>query len=76
MGERIRDDIALLLTLDPVVADRAGGIETFFEIALLQIAGRPLGIVGPDAESWALSPPDGKGRAPAHPFQGLGRDDP
>src|ERR1700752_640800 len=47
--ERFRNDGALGLRLEAIVADRARGIEAFLDVALLQQVALPLRMVRPDA---------------------------
>src|SRR3954469_11933158 len=47
--ERIRHDDAARLTLQPVVADRARGVQALLDIALLQNLAHTVGAIGPDA---------------------------
>ena len=49
MRERIRHDAAARLALQAVVADRAGGVQAFLDIAPLQDLAHSVGAIGPDA---------------------------
>src|SRR5262245_291685 len=49
VGERVGNDVALRLPLQPVVADRRGGLERGFDVAGLDELPALLRAVGPDA---------------------------
>src|SRR5689334_2498077 len=49
MGEALRHDIAAGAPLQPVVADRAGSIQSLLDIARLENVACPIGFMRPDA---------------------------
>ena len=49
MGERVGHDITLAFALQPVVADRAGGVQALFDVAFFQGIALAMRVVGPYA---------------------------